>query len=603
MKLESTYQRANDALTHLAFALWAVLALWFFQERMYADSGFYIAKVVHYESFWVELDRFILIFSECLPLLCMKLGLPLKTVLLAYSVGHVLFFYGNYLIARYHYQNRHAGWMLLAIQTVGILHGFCAPGFEFYYGGGFLVLWAVVFQAQRIGWANGLFQLFLLFFILTSHQVTAWLIGGILLLHFSEHKFRYWKQYLMIGAVIITSILAKKLLTAHTYEAEKMAYVWDNLMTRHYGWEDYIKPLLSFYWEYYKELWAIALLSVVLFVKEKRYVVAVGFLAFLAMTQYLIALTYIGIRHTRYQEQCFFPLIFVACFPLFLELKKQLSLRWRWGISIGTFCLIVYRFVLISLEMEPFTHRVNYMHRIIEAAQDLDGHKFIAKEGWFNPSFADMNFSFNMESILLSGLNPDRKTIQIIRDSEWRYLDHSIANTLQDTNLFMFTYRGFYDKKDSIYRHQDVNPYYFDFPAGPYRHLNCQAPLLDSLPQLHEALEIKTYQNGPYPAGTTVNILVKLTNNSNQALPSQQIKIGYHWWKDGNVVEWEGHRNLLEIDVLPNSEYYQYLIVNMPAEPGHYELQVDPFAAGDGMGWMGLERRVAIVVEKNDESN
>jgi hypothetical protein len=65
---------------------------------------------------------------------------------LAYSLGHVLFYYGIYLFCRYRWQAGYVGWWLVAVQCVGILHGFCTPIFELYYNTVFLVLWWLLLQ-------------------------------------------------------------------------------------------------------------------------------------------------------------------------------------------------------------------------------------------------------------------------------------------------------------------------------------------------------------------------------------------------------------------------------------------------------------------------
>ena len=597
MKLNDQYQKINDWLTHIAFGIWAVLALWFFQERLYSDSGFFLSKVVHYESFWMELNRFMRIFSQWLPLICIKLGLPLKIVLLAYSVGHVLFFYAIYWIGRYCWNNHQIGWLLVGTQTIGILHGFCAPGFELYYASGFLALFAIVLNTNDFSKKHQLYMFLLVITMVINYQLIIFMIGGILLLHFARYKFQYWKQYVLVLLAVITCFVIKQCLTAHSYEIAKMEQFVLNLTERgyNYGWNNYVKPLFSFYGMYYKEVWIIALITFGFYIKERRYGIAIGYLIFLILTQYIIALTYPGIRHSRYQEQCYYPLIFVVCYPLFMDLSTRFTKKGKQWFSIAIFSLILYRFVLISMAIEPFTHRVNYMHRVIETAQNMEGNKFIMREDWWNPGFCEPSFTLGMESMLLSGLNPDRKTIQIIRDTEWLWQDSANMQTLQDTNLYLFTYRSFYDRTDSIYQHKSVNKKYFNFPSGKYRYLNGWAPKLDSIETLRKFLTIKTYPKGPYPSNSTENILIKLTNIGSKSLNSDQIRVAYHWWKDGKVFDWEGNRNPLEVDLLAQSDYYQYIWVKMPEEPGQYELQVDVIA-GPILGWMLYPARVPIVV-------
>ncbi len=596
MNPTSKYNLVNDVLTHIAFGIWALLALWFFQERLYSDSGFFISKVVHYECFWMELNRFMRVFSQWLPLICIKLGCGLKTVLLAYSLGHVLFFYGMFLIGRYRWGNRQIGWLLVGTQTIGILHGFCSPGYELYYATAFLALFAIILNTNDFTRRNTVYLVLLVITMVINYQLIIFMIGGVLLLHFAAHKFQYWKQYALIMGAIVACFGLKQLLTAHSYEIAKMEQFILNLTERSYTWDGYIKPLFSFYGAYYKELGFIAILTLCLYLKEKRYYTALGYVLFLVLTQYIIALTYPDIRHSRYQEQCYYPLIFVVCFPLIMELKNRLTLQWKWVYTVGLFGLIVYRFVAISFAIEPFTHRVNYMHRIIEAGQYMEGNKFIMREAQWNPTFGGTSFTLGMESMLLSGLNPARKTIHIIRDTEWLAQDSGNVKTLQDPNLYMFTYRSFYDRTDSIYHHNDANPKYFNFPPGKYRYLNGRAANLEHIEDLKKALLIKTYQKGPYKANSTANILIKLTNRSRKPLNSEQLRIAYHWWKDGEIVHWEGYRSPLELDLPPQKEYYQYIMVLMPKEPGQYELQVDPIAEGT-LGWMHLPQRVPVLIQ------
>lgn len=291
----------------------------FFQERLYSDSGFYLSKVVTYETFWIELSRFVLVFSEWLPLLCLKLGCSLKTVLIAYSLGHVLFCYGIYWMGRYRWDNHQIGWFLIAIQTVGILHGFYAPGFELYYVGSLLGLFAVILDYSKTSKQQYFYLFLLTFIIVINYLLASWIIGGLLLLHFSKQGFKDWKKYLGIAIVILLTFGFKKLLTTHSYEIAKMEQFVLNLTERTYGWNDYIKPLFHFYGLYYKELWGIVFITFGLYIRERRYFTGFGYLIFLILTQYIVALTYPEIRHSRYQEQCYYPLIFVACFPLIMQ--------------------------------------------------------------------------------------------------------------------------------------------------------------------------------------------------------------------------------------------------------------------------------------------
>ena len=211
----------------------------------------------------------------------------------------------------------------------------------------------------------------------------------------------------------------------------------------------------------------------------------------------------------------------------------------------------------------------------------------------WNPLFGGTSFTLGMESMLISALSPTRKTIQIIRDSEWD--SGANARLLQDSSMYMFSFRSFYDRLDSMHLHKEVNTRYFDFPAGRYQYLSGGAEPLQTIQTLQQNLSIKTYVPRPCKAGEQINFLIKMNNLGKKALSGTQIKIGYHWWKEGKIVHWESYRNPLEIDLQPLSTYYQYVLIDIPKEKGNYELQIDPIA-GDSLGWMQYDRRVPVLV-------
>ena len=67
--------------THLFFVVTAVMAAVFFRERIQSDSAYYLFHVVDTENFRIEHQRYILAFSQFLPLIGVKLGLGMKAVM------------------------------------------------------------------------------------------------------------------------------------------------------------------------------------------------------------------------------------------------------------------------------------------------------------------------------------------------------------------------------------------------------------------------------------------------------------------------------------------------------------------------------------------
>src|SRR5689334_66335 len=83
---------------HGIFGLMLVMALYFFKERLYADSAYYIFHSIDSGSFVTANQRIVLAISEIISLVVFYLGGNLHTLLITWSVSHVLFYYLLFII-------------------------------------------------------------------------------------------------------------------------------------------------------------------------------------------------------------------------------------------------------------------------------------------------------------------------------------------------------------------------------------------------------------------------------------------------------------------------------------------------------------------------
>lgn len=113
------------------------------------------------------------------------------------------------------------------------------------------------------------------------------------------------------------------------------------------------------------------------------------------------------------------------------------------------------------------------------------------------------------------------------------------------------------------------------------------------------------------PAGGRVGIPVEVRNASEAAWPADaggQVKLAYHWLRpDGGVAHWEGERTRLPTAVAPGSGVTLSLAVQAPAEPGEYDLVLEPVR--EGISWFderragnSLRRRVTVSPLSEPES-
>lgn len=588
--------RLNDILTHFVFLLWAVVAVYFYQERLYSDSAFYVAKVIHYEQFWVELSRYVLVFSQVLPLLLVKLGSSMKAVLIAYSLGHVLFFYGMYWVGRYRWGSPGLGWLLLGSQLIGITQGFATPMFELYYVSAFLGWWAVLLYKKETRKVHLAALAVLAGWVALNYMLTMWLLGGMLVVHRMRVGWSSsWRPYIATVVGMGVAFTLKQALTHHSYEEAKMEQFLLNLTTHDYPWDSYWKPLWGIYTQHYRLLLGLIGLTVLGYIGQRRYVTALGYLIGLFVTQYIVALTYPHIAHSRYQEQCYFIAVLAVMLPLFMDLLPtwQVKAQRCWAALLASMALI--GLVHISQEMDFFTQRVAYMQRLIQAGRTQGVHKWIIEEGQVPPYMHSPSFTFSVESMLFSALEPEERTVHIIRDTEWAHAANAV--TLQDSTLYLSTFRSFYDRVDSFYQHDDVPMGYFNFPPEPYQRARGRHPAPDSLALLQDQLRLTATLDSVYAAGQFVLVPVTLHNQGTHWLGAASLHLSYHWWNSAyELVQWDHPAIALEVDVPPQGLHQQPITISMPTTPGTYLLQLDLIGEGN-RGWLHHPHRIMVRVE------
>lgn len=593
---QPVYTRINDGLTHVAFFIWAIAAVYFYQERLYSDSAFYLGKVIHYEQFWVELSRYVLVFSQVVPLLLIKLGCSMKTVLIGYSLGHVLFFYGMYWVGRYRWGSLGLGWFLIGTQLIGITQGFATPMFELYYVAAFLGWWAVLLYKKDHRFKYLAALAILAGWVALNYMLTMWLLGGMLVVHrMREGWSASWRPYWATLIGMVLAFMLKQALTHHSYEEAKMEqFIW-HLTNKDYPWESYWKPLWGIYTQHYRLLLGLIVGTFLGYVLQRRYVTAMGYLMGLLVTQYIVALTYPHIAHSRYQEQCYFIAVLAVLLPLCLDLLPTLTTTTQRNWSLLFFGMTVIGVGHIAQEMDFFTQRVAYLQRLIKAGRAQNTHKLIIEEGRMPFYMHSPSFTFSVESMLFSALEPDQRTVHLIRDTEWTHAGN--AQTLQDSTWYLSTFRSFYDKVDSFYQHDQANSRYFNFPPEPYQLARGRYPAPDSLILLKSQLHLTAALDSNYAVGTAPLVQVTLHNYSPQWLGAGVLHWSYHWWTNNDeLVQWDHEWTALEVDVPSQGQYQQPVTNQMPVEPGTYWLQLDLIGEGD-LGWLHHPHRQRVQVE------
>jgi hypothetical protein len=458
-------ERRYNLVTHTFFALMAIFAIVFANERFQADGAYYLFKVVNFESFQVEHQRFILVFSQALPLLGAKLGLSMKIIILLNSLSNVLFFYLIFRYVAYYLRDQTGGVLVILFQVVGVLHIHFTPMYEIWYGTMLLVpLRSHLVTMRYVLWKDLFVIALLMVTILFSHPLLFIPVIFILLLDAVE-KAALDFRLLAIAVVVFAGWYIVKKLFLSSYEAGKISMLdtsWNkaylDLLRPSYYW-----GLIRFFAVYYTIPLIVYLLTMGFYIirriRIKAMLVSVFFLGHILLVNF----THVNDNTlTPYFERMYMPLLPIVFFPFVYDFFTQFFLRNMIGmiLLVLIICWRIGRMVDVGLEYKAHTRLVD---KAVEQAEQKPGSKFELNpdDSRWCMNWAD--WSLAMETQLRSSAIGG-KTVAI---SVWDDFDEPGNRWRLDHNDKEYMMRRYEIMPDA-----SVNPKYFRIEHGHYQTLD-----------------------------------------------------------------------------------------------------------------------------------
>ena len=440
-----------DLVSHLFFFLLALLAIFYREERLISDAGYYFFRVVNNESFWVEHDRYILILSQISPWLGSNIGLGLGAIVLISSLGHILFYYGIYLITRYVYKELYSGLFLLSIQLLGITSGFFVPMFEFYYAMGLLVLFYIIFKNSQHKYRH-IILMILAFFIITAHFYAIILLVYVFWIYALENKDFRVKKYLPYALLVLLFIVVKPFFISD-YEKGKSADFLINLEHNVYDFEYlklWLKYIVTNYWD-----WALlVLLTGGLMLFKKKYLLFFSYTFFLIILIMMVNVSSYGFDLSRYKEQVNFSLMFLAGFTFVYSFRLLCGNTTKYILLALISVIFIFRLQSIWNEGKQFSERLVEMKSIIDRTQEEEGTKFVINQDELE---YDANWSYPLETLIYSSIYND-KCVTIAIDDDYYFEEN---NEKLKSSEYMF-------RRWEIYDLSRLNSKFFELDNSEY---------------------------------------------------------------------------------------------------------------------------------------
>ncbi len=326
MNKNNSFEKILYRIVQISYAFLGCMALYFYKERLTTDTSYYFFKTLNTGRFWVEHQRIVLAIAEIPIWVCSKMGFPLQTIAMSFSVWHLLVFYLSGAFIYWRTKNVYAWLLLLLLQLIGIEYGFVCPIFEQFYGTAIgIIFYVELKQLNNPSISRRLFLFVLWLLLLLSHPFN--LILGVYLLALDYVSTNNIKKYIPYLLLIMPLILFKKL-TASEYETGKMNWIFDFAHNKTYQqlftWDYYLqagKYLIQYYW--ILGICFMALCAQIVISKKWKQLFVV--LSFLLGSWLLINMSYVMIDYSGYNEQLYFLLVPFVLIPWVLDFLRPSS--------------------------------------------------------------------------------------------------------------------------------------------------------------------------------------------------------------------------------------------------------------------------------------
>ena len=577
------YMVVNRIVPHLPWLELLAMAALTYKARIFSESGAYFAEFINNQFFWVENQRIVSVIPQIIPLVAVWIGVEIKYILLLYSLSHVAFFYFLFLFVYYGLRDRRSGLLIILSQTVGITYTFFTPAFELFYAFPLLItfyaIWQLPFRFRAI-----YVMLIIELLILLSHPVSFILFVFIIAYNFTLKTAKPFKFYLPVMLVFVGTAFGKYLMMGSNEWLkiiEFFSYSGNKSFTElinPFNYGDVAWYMLRNFTEV-----IIALLIVLgMLIKKKEWirlsVVATTFLLYL-----LLVNSAYPFSSPDYKEQLMYPFIPIIFIPLiygFPLIGRQGLLN----ISIlMVSALIGYRLAVIYYGSESFMRRVAQMEQFIQVARQKGGDKFIVNEKSADHGYSILNWSYPIETMLLSSIDGNDISITVVPDKIYK---SAVKGEGIGADRFIF-------RNKELKPHSWLNQKYFHLDIGPYHTLNDTLPNKNTNIAVNN-LRIIIHSKSIYQSMDTAWIPVSIINQGDVPIYSglkNNVYLSYFWVVKNDVLNWNEIRTPLQADIVRYMK--QDIKVAIPRKKGRMQLNVDIIADDN---WLGIYSQEDVLV-------
>ena len=439
------------------------LALWFAEERvLLIDSAYQLFYDINHESILINDNRFTMVLSQLLPWLLIKLHVPLRWVIVAYSASFVLIAYACFLLAGHWLGNRKAA-LLMLFTLLGMRATFfhcISETFQLMFFAP--LLYALVCSGKRgwLRWAALLLTEVAAFFI---HPIALFFIAFIVLYRWIDR--RRFEMPIAVTSLLLVACMVMKMLCGQSGHDQSFIPTGETLS---YALSHFFSlNSIGFFYAHFADLYLFPLLlwllTLVGYARNRQWLklafVGLFVMGFFAMS----VVVYWQGDGPIGMERTYLPLFFFIGLA-FLEDELPRLRRWQKAVFYILFAvLITFSLVRIGTSTRPYANRLAEISTIATQARDEGQQKLIITRSTAEEIFPINIWGLALESMLYTARDGANQMVTIYMEED--DFDRSDEDLYNNPEVYVSVN---WWKRWEV---KDLNPHYFRLPSQGYKEL------------------------------------------------------------------------------------------------------------------------------------
>ena len=417
-------EKQTSLIGNITFLVLAIMAIVFWRERtIMLDASFQSFDVINKGKLAIQVQRFGAAFVQMFPLLTSKLGLPLKAILISYSLSFIIFHYLMFLICNYILKIKEMALSIVLFTILMTVHTFFWVQNEVIQGISVVFVYFALLinreRSQKIRWFDFPLALLILIAAVYFHPLNVFaFVFCILFFLISSDNIINLQKIIFSVASWIAIVVAKVYITkVSTYDVGSMQRFTTNISKpiaelKH---GEAINLFLSHCFDDFVILILLALSIAIYYTTTKEYRKLVLFSLLTISYILLVLVSFYDSKFWFYLESQFLPLSVIFILPLVFDIIPSFKKERTALITISA--LIVYKLFYISYSSQIYTQRLNYLNELLIYTYRFDSTKFMVDNDDIQQNKLLMHWGCAYETLYLSLLkSPDSTRTIVIYD-------------------------------------------------------------------------------------------------------------------------------------------------------------------------------------------